>query len=479
MKKDPAFIGRERELALLKELLASRIAHLVVIKGRRRIGKSRLTEEFGKLLSSFYFLGLAPQEGTSAQSQRDHFAHQMKQQLPMSSVQAEDWDDLFVQLAHHTNHHTNRGQVLLVFDEINWMGSRDPTFLPKLKTAWDRHFSKNSQLILILSGSMSAWIEHNILSSTGFFGRVSLDLTLDELSLAEAAQFWGERRHLIAPYELFKVLSVIGGVPRYLELINPKLTAEENLSRMCFRREGVLFDEFDRIFSDLFSRRNAIYKKIVQQTSTGQATLEEIAKGIGHPSDGTLSSYLEDLVTTGYLARDYTWDLKSGKPSKLSRYRLCDNYLRFYLRYIEPKREAILRSGEIPIPSWYTIMGLQFENLVLKNRTSMYKLLGIHPSEVVYDNSFFQTKTARRAGCQFDFLIQTRFNTLYACEIKFSRTAIGKSVVTEMKEKLKRLSLPQGFSVRPVLIHVNGISEIVEELEFFAHVIDFCDFLRT
>ena len=78
----------------------------------------------------------------------------------------------------------------MVLDEITWMGSQDPTFLPKLKTAWDRYFKQNPQFVMILSGSNSAWISKNILSSTGFFGRVSLRLLLEELTLPECNMFW-------------------------------------------------------------------------------------------------------------------------------------------------------------------------------------------------------------------------------------------------------------------------------------------------
>lgn len=467
------FVGRERELLILGELLSARSSSLVIIKGRRRIGKSRLIEEFGKTLRTFNFLGLAPEEGVTAQDQRSHFTKQLEKQIGIGGLRADDWDDLLG----HLSQQCRTGQVLIVLDEINWMGSKDSTFLPKLKSAWDAAFSKNPKLIMILSGSMAGWIEENILSSTGFFGRVTLDMTLDELPLNQCARFWGANARRVSAYEKFKVLSVTGGVPLYLELIRPELSAEENIERLAFRKEGLLFNEFERIFSDLFSRRSGIYKRIVQQLATGPASLEEIVRDLGHTTSGVFSRYLEDLVSTGYLARDYTWDLKSKKQSKLSRYRLKDNYLRFYLRYIEPKKERIRRMGGLPTPSWQTIMGLQFENLVLNNRAEIMQMLSIDPAEVENDNPFLQTKTRSRPGCQIDWLIQTRFKTLYLCEIKFSQTAIAASIINEVEDKINRLVLPRGFSIRPVLIHVNGVAPAVQEAEFFARIIDFSDLL--
>lgn len=81
------------------------------------------------------------------------------------------------------------------------------------------------------------------------------------------------------------------------------------------------------------------------------------------------------------------------------------------------------------------------------------------------------------SGLQIDYMIQARFNTLYLCEIKFYKERIGMEIIKEMQEKLNALSLPRGFSVRTVLIHVNGVKEDVEEQEFFLHIIDFSQLL--
>jgi hypothetical protein len=64
-------------------------------------------------------------------------------------------------------------------------------------------------------------------------------------------------------------------------------------------------------------------------------------------------------------------------------------------------------------------MGLQFENLVLNNRKKLIELLNIHLADVIYDNPYFQNTTERKQACKINYLIQTRFDTLYVCEIKF------------------------------------------------------------
>lgn len=476
----PRFIGRQTEMARLEGLLSKRSASLVVVRGRRRIGKSRLLKEFGKQMKSFFFSGLPPKSKTKVtdRAQKKEFVNQLQQQ-GIPGVNPDDWSNLFWHLAQHTK----EGRVLIVLDEISWMGSKDPNFLGKLKNAWDLHFSNNPQLILVLCGSISSWIEENILSSTGYLGRVAFDLYIEELPLNACNAFWQPNEHRISSYEKFKVLSVTGGVPLYLELIRPELSAEDNIREICFTRGGLLVREFEQIFSDLFLRRSNSYKAIVECLASGPKELVEIAAELGKNKGGVYNQYVADLVQAGYVKRDFTWHLKAGKGAKLSKYRLSDNYLRFYLKYIAPN-ELQIDSGLFAYPSltslpgWEIIMGMQFENLVVHNRASLWKLLGIVPSDIIMDGPFFQTHTLTHAGCQIDYLIQTRFHTLYLCEIKFSKNPIGVKVIEELEKKRERLVIPKHCSIRPVLIHVNGVEESLLDTRYFDKIIDFGDLLQ-
>lgn len=470
--KDP-FFGRERELQILMDLRSKRTASLVVIKGRRRVGKSRLAEEFLKTMKSYIFVGLAPEQKVTVQMQRDDFAKQLQRQFNIPGLKTDDWGDLFWHLANQIQ----TGRVCILLDEINWMGDLDPTFLPKLKSAWELYFKKNPELIMILSGSMSRWIEENILSSTGFFGRLSLEITLEELPLSVCNEFWGAQKELVSPYEKFKILSITGGIPRYLEEIHPEWTAEKNIMSLCYHRESILYKEFDRIFLDLFAKRSGSYKKIVSACVGHNTTLNDISAALEMKKGGTVSDYVDDLVKTGYLSRDETWNLTSKEYSKLGVYRLKDNYIRFYLKYIEPLSQKIERNEIVRPPAWDTIMGLQFENLVLNNRKAIKSLLSLMPDDIVIDNPYFQNKTTRHAGCQIDYMIQTKYNSLHVCEIKFSINPIGTEVIDQVKQKIAALNASKRFSVWPVLIHVNGVTQGVIDAGFFSRIIDFSELL--
>ncbi len=306
------------------------------------------------------------------------------------------------------------------------MGSKDSDFFGKLKNAWDLELKKNPELILILCGSVSAWIEENILRSTGFVGRLSLVLNLDELSVTESNQLLKEIRFRGEAYEKFKILSVTGGIPRYLEEIKPDRLADENIKDLCFTKQGVLFREFQEIFVDIFARRSETYKKIVETLVDGDKDFTGISADLNMTKSGNLSKYLDDLIQSGFIRRDYTWNIKSARESALGHYRLSDNYLRFYLKYIEVNKNKIetkhFDSQPLSVlPGFSSIMGLQFENLVLNNRDFIWKKLNIHLGDIVTDNPYFQRAQIRKKGCQINYLIQTKINVLYACEIKFSK----------------------------------------------------------
>jgi len=473
------FVGRKKELSRMQDLYHRRTASMVVVKGRWRIGKTRLIEEFGKGKTFLRFVGLAPTDGVSAQHQRDEFARLLNQQTGLPEIKTQDWGQLFALLAGKVL----SGRVILLFDEISWMAGGDPTFLSKLKNSWELSLNKNPKLILILCGSISSWIDKNILSSTGYFGRISQKVTLNELSLPRCNQLLEEVGFKRSVYEKFMLLSLTGGVPWYIELIDSNKSAEQNIKSLCFEKDGMLVDEHRFIFHDLFGSRGSIYEKITQFLANKKVEYAALAKGIGYTSSGTLTQYLNELIEAGYVSRDYSWSLKTGKQSSLCLYRLSDHYLRFYYKYMKPVLSLIQKGQyeDVPmrsLPNWAGIMGLQFEALVLNNRRLVQQFLKIEPENVVADGGYYQRKTKNQQGCQIDYLIQTRVNTLFLCEIRFSQNELNSKVIQEVQEKIKSLAMPRNHVCIPVLIHVNGVSDALVDSNYFYKVIDFADALQ-
>ncbi len=471
-----SFVGREVELLDLKQLLHKKSASLVVIKGRRR-----LIEEFAKNKNFLRFEGLAPTRSTTAQMQREEFARQIHLQLGLSGLESiKDWGTLFTILAQNIP----KGPVVILFDEITWMGSKDSTFLSKLKVAWDQFFQKNPHLILILCGSLSFWIEKNIINSTGFLGRISLKIHLQELELQECNALLNKLGFKGSAQEKLGALAVTGGVPWYIEQINPRLSVQENIRKLCFEANGIFVEEFQHIFHDLFGKRLPICKKIVTSLKDAPKEYKEISQEINYASGGPLSEYLEDLTVSGFIEEQHSWSLPSGSERKTCKYRIKDNYLRYYLKYIFPHLSKIKKGlfssiSPFNIPGWEGVMGLQFENIVLYNRKKIWASIGLRPQDILFENPYFQSKTSKQSGCQIDYMIQTRFKNLYLCEINFSHHPISKNVISEVEKKAKALNPPKGFAVVPILIHINGVTKSIEDSDFFANIIDFSEVLKS
>lgn len=471
MSKD--FLGREQELQLLQSLLRRKQSTLFACTGRRRIGKSRLVNEFSKSFNHFFeFQGLPPHPDQNNQDQLHNFSAQLSRQSKLPEVVVSDWNKAFELLASQVS---SEGSTLVLLDEISWMGRYDKDFPGKLKIFWDTVFSKFPMLVIGLCGSVSSWINENILNNTSFVGRISLQLNLQELSLRECGLFWKGDSQQIADFEKLKILSVTGGVPKYLEEINPLQTADENISRLCFTKGGFLYNEMPKIFNDSFDPSRAIYKSIVESLSERHKSLSEIARSLNIAANGALSGSLDHVCQAGFIRRDRVWKF-SGKEAKSARYRISDNYLRFYLRCIEQQRAKIEQGATSlnfsDMPNWRSIIGLQFENLVYNNINLIIEKLDLTWSQIISVGPLIQRKNNKNNGsCQIDLLILTKFDTAYICEIKF-RKRVGSEVRAELERKLKILQRPKYLSIRPVLIYAGELSEDTEFDDYFYKAIN-------
>ena len=467
------FIGREKELELLDALWGRDAGVLVTCRGRRRIGKSTLIEEFAARSAARFLSieGLAPHKRMTDAVQRRRFCEKVAEYAGRPVEEAENWALAFAQLDGLL---AGGGRTVVLLDEISWMGGWNPDFPGYLKEAWDKRLRKHADLVFVLCGSVSAWIAENILGSTGFVGRNSLDIELKELPLRDAVRMWGPAADRMSTREKLDLLSVVGGVPKYLEEVRPSLPADENVRRMCFLPDGILFRDFDETFNQVFGRKAKRRGRILRELVARPKTVAEIAGADGAPTSGAHSKTLDDLCHAGYVARDEGLNPLTGKPVRRARFRVCDNYVRFYLRYVEPRRTAIERglfafSSLEQLQGLQTFFGLQFENLVLNHVGDLFPLLGLDRSLVLSAFPYVQPATKRMRGCQIDLLVQTQ-RTLVVVEIK-RRKEIGREIVDEVSEKVSRLARDKSLSVRTALVYDGRLSPGVEADRFFDFVV--------
>ena len=475
------FYGREEDIADLMALWRKPTASLVTCRGRRRIGKSTLIEEFARRSKAKFIeiAGEAPRKGMTDDDQLKAFGRQLAAYVKEGSCSAPgDWAAAFRTL----DGVIGDGRTIVFLDEISWMGQYAPDFPGDLKTAWDTRFKKHPRLILVLCGSVSTWIRENILNNTGFVGRASQNCLLRELPLDVCRKFWRGAANRVASREIFDVLSVTGGVPRYLEELDPSLSAAENIRRMCFCSKSLLRDDFDQIFNSVFGENAAVKSRILAALMSGHLTMSEVAAEIGMERGGLITNHLDELKTAGFVAADDGLNPATGRPAKCTRYRISDNYTRFYLKYILPFAKMIDEGayrflGLDALPGWDAIMGLQFENLIVNNLSVLLPRLGLDRVLLKSAAPWRQAATQRKRGCQVDLLLQSEKGVVVV-EVK-RKKEIGIEIEAEIAAKVRALSVPRDVSVRTALVYEGRLASTVGTSGYLDFVIPASDLFNA
>ena len=467
------FFGREDQIVQLESLWGKRVSSLVTCRGRRRVGKSTLVEEFARRSDARFIKieGVRPESKTTAADELRAFARQLARQSNAEKTPPEDWYSAFGVLDGVIS---DKERTVVLLDEVSWLAYGDDTFADYLKIAWDNILKKHNRLILVVCGSVSSWIRDNIIDNGEFVGRRSLDLVVNELPLSDCIRFWGAKAERISLTEILDVLSVTGGVPRYLEEVSPSLSASDNIRRLCFSPKGVLREDFDDMFNDVITNQPRFTCEVLRTLVNGKLNVTEIASVLGIEKGGRLSDALKRLEESGFVACDASRDPETGEEIRERSYRIKDNYSRFYLKYVEPSKDAIdggaFDFGSLDrLDGWSGIMGLQFENLVVNNFRRL--LPNLHLSGALITSAAPYRKIGRKGeGCQIDLLLQAK-RFVYIVEVKRQRE-IGREVMDEVEEKRKRLRLPEGVTARTALVYDGHLAPSVEAEGYFDSIIE-------
>lgn len=471
------FFGREDVLECLDELWGKSVASFVTCRGRRRVGKSTLIERFAEISKARFIKieGMKPRKSISDEDERKNFARQLRVQTGTEKASPEDWLDAFVRLSSVID---DSERTVVLLDEISWMANYEVSFADTLKIAWDNYFKKHDRLILVVCGSVSTWIKEEIIDNKAFYGRRSLDLVVPELPLHECVKFWRGKADNLATRELFDVLSVTGGVPRYLEEINPALSAEENLRRMCFVPRAPLREDFDAMFEDVITRQPNLTGRVLRALVDGPRSHSAVAAELGIEKGGNLSQALSQLEECGMVSSDPGKNPLTGSEIRERQYRVKDNYIRFYLKYIEPIKDAIdggtyVFKGLERFAGWNQIMGFAFENMVVNHCRDLLKPLHLDNASVLSAAPYRRRGSEKSGikGCQIDLLIQMK-SSLCVVEVKREKV-IDHSVIAEVKEKVAALPRKPDVSVRTALVYDGELDPVVEADGYFDALVPF------
>ncbi len=242
-------------------------------------------------------------------------------------------------------------------------------------------------------------------------------------------------------------------------------------------RKSPLREDFDEMFSDVITAQPTFTGQVLHQLVDGPRTAAEIAAALGLEKGGNTSSALDRLVEAGLAARDHGRNPETRKPVRDRRYRLKDNYSRFYLKYVEPVKNVI-DDGSYAFATLEqlkgidTVFGLAFENLIVNHYRELLPRLGLSKALIESAAPFAKRGCARKnaQGCQIDLLIQTA-QSCCLIEIK-RRKELGDEAIEGMKAKLAALSLPKGVSIRTALVYAGRLAPTVEAAGYFSSIVD-------
>ncbi len=461
------FIGRQFELKQLNKLYEEKMGRLLVIYGRRRIGKSELIHQFINNKKSLYLEGL---EHEKTISQIKNLTFQLSVQLNQPHLQKtkfENWSTVFDYLTKNVFKKEN-GKYIFVLDEFQWLAAGQVKLINQIKVYWDQYWKKQG-VMLILCGSIAQFMTKKVIRSKALYGRIDYELHLKGLLPFEVKAFLPHKNHS----ELTRYMLVMNGVPKYYDLVQKNRSFEQNINSLMFQTGGFFVHEFEKVFYSQF-KEHRTYKSIVLKLAEKNLSLEEIAQALKIKSGGSLKSYLENLELADFILSYTSIDKKSRKTKK---YKLADEFIIFYLKFIYPHLKEIEQNRQQNLfqryvkPKWGPWLGFAFELFCQKNSLIIAKKLGFDNYVDKIGPLFSKTK-----GYQFDLVFYRTDKIISLCEIKYHDQPINTTVINEFSEKLKKFTIPRGYTIEKILISFYGPSDALKDSGYFDHFIDSTDF---
>ena len=320
------FIGRETELNFLEDRYKEKRAQLIVLYGRRRVGKTETLREFCKGKPHIFF--------SCTQSTDKVQLVKFSKQLLLEDIPAkqyisefEDWEKAFRAILDLPY---SEKKKLIVIDEFPYMCRGNKSIPSLLQNLWDTAF-KDSNVMIILCGSAMSFIEKELLAEKNpLYGRATGIYKMKEMGFYDAARFfpdYSERDKVLA-------YAVLGGIPHYLNQFSPELSLAENIRQNILTKGSVLYSETDFLLHQEL-RETPIYNSIIEAVALGNTKLNDISQKSLVEDTSKTSVYLKNLIELGLVEREFSVDAGTKERSTTNRgtYRLTDNFFRFWYAF--------------------------------------------------------------------------------------------------------------------------------------------------
>ena len=415
------FLARDNEIKELENKYRTGNFEFAIIYGRRRIGKTRLIEEFAKGKECIFFAAMKD-------SNRNESLIQLSKCISGSDEENFPVFQSFQSAFHRIAEMAMNRRLIFVIDEFPYLEDKNGYFSSLLQNTIDREF-KETQLFLIISGSAVSFMEDNVLGyKNPLYGRSTLILKLQNFDYYDTARWFPQ----YSPYEKAILYGITGGIPYYIEQFSPALNLKDNLRINFFNSNSVLFNEVDNLLKEEL-REPGTYKEIISAIANGKTKYTEIADALGMKS-GSLDKYLKILIQLKIISKK----TPIGSDEKKSIYYVSDLYFRFWFFFVPRNYSAILSrriQKAFDIAVWRLIndyMGAVFEIIAREFLEYRDPDLPILPSEA---GSWWGGNPKTKKECEIDIVIKSATDdSVIIGSCKFRNIVIGLDELKLMEE---------------------------------------------
>ncbi len=421
-------IGRSEELKLLENSFGSNKPEFIAVYGRRRVGKTFLIRQFFSGKNAIFFNVTGLKNGALIE-QLENFTKQISTIFYQDAdlKPAVNWRQAFEQLTKAFSLATKNKKIVLFFDELPWMVTRNSKLLQTIDYYWNQYWSNDKRIKLIICGSSASWIINNIINNKGgLHNRITEKIHLESFNLADTELYLHNQGAKLNRQQILLIYMLLGGIPYYLSKVKKGLSAAQIIEQLAFSKNAFLLDEFDNLFAALFdnSDNHIQILRIIANNHYGigqRKLLEELGK---YAIGGGGLKQLKELEETGFIM--------SFKPLYHEKrgiyYRLADEFTLFYFRWIEPIRDTLQKKSftkgnwEIlqTTPEWHSWLGYAFETICYKHLPAIRKALKINPTAIASSWRYVPRKASINKGAQIDLLFDRKDKAITLCEIKYS-----------------------------------------------------------
>lgn len=437
MKKN--IIGRLKEYERLNKCMREDTAQLVLVYGRRRVGKTFLINQYYN--NSFDFK-LTGSFNKPKPVQLQAFVSELNRRTRKKNTVPADWTQAFEMLRDYIDGRVSKEKIVVFFDEMPWLDTHKSGFLPAFEFFWNDYGSAIDNLVFIVCGSATSWLVDNIEHNKGgLFNRQTCKLFIEPFTLHETEEYLISKGIQWSRYDITECYMIMGGIPYYLSLLDKEMSYLQNIDYLFFRKKAELWDEFDHLYNTLFSHGEN-YIAVAEELSKKRIglTRSEICDNTGISNNGALTKILKNLVDSGFVRENQFFD----KDKKDTLYQLADYYSCFYFHYIKNHRERDEHywSNTLDAHSRKSWAGLTFEQVCKDHIRQIKHKIGI--SGILSEQfSWFSrgNKELGIEGAQIDLLIDRKDRVINLCEIKF----YGDEYVIDIDEDTKIRNRMESF----------------------------------